>query len=86
MAVRRPQYESENRATAPLIGVFLREDGRQTPHYFTSEAEADRAVPDSVIEEALRLPGVWADLDLEAMLDELDRLRHETEPAPPLSL
>jgi hypothetical protein len=41
------------------------------------------------IQRALSLIGAWKDLDNEDRpdpLDELDRIRHESKPSPPLSL
>jgi hypothetical protein len=59
--------------------------------YFTSEDEADRALAhdQASIERALSLAGAWAELDVEDgpdPLDELDRMRHQSKPTPPLSL
>jgi hypothetical protein len=36
--------------------------------------------------EARPLAGAWADLDWEEALDELDRIRHESDPTPPIDL
>jgi len=85
MAVRRRQEEHEGSDEA-LIGVFLEENGLEVVRYFTSVAEAERAIPASAIEEGLQLAGAWEDLDIEQMLDELDRIRHESRPTPPFSL
>jgi hypothetical protein len=38
------------------------------------------------IEETLALAGSWRDLDFDDMLKQLDRIRHESKPTPPLQL
>ncbi len=67
----------------PLIGV-LDADLHQV-RYFTTEEEADAALA-AAVADALSLAGVWRDLDWEAVEEDLDRLRHESQPTPPLSL
>ena len=59
--------------------------------YFTSEEEADKALSRDTasIQRALSLAGAWKHIDDEGgpdMLDELDRMRHETKPTPPFEL
>ena len=81
---------STNRSQ-PLIGVPTGEGENEVVQYFSSEAEADSAqVSDEVsIQRALSLAGAWKHIDDEGgpdMLDELDRMRHETTPSPPLEL
>lgn len=51
--------------------------------YFITEEDADAALRDDALEEALPLAGVWSDLAWEAMEDGLDWLRHESRPMPP---
>jgi hypothetical protein len=36
--------------------------------------------------EARALAGVWADLDWGDVVDQLDRIRHESEPTPPIEV
>lgn len=38
------------------------------------------------IEDTLALAGSWSDLDWDDMIRELDRIRHESTPTPPISL
>jgi hypothetical protein len=38
------------------------------------------------IEETLALAGAWKDLDFDDMLEQLDNIRHESKPTPPLAL
>ena len=79
------------RGSQPLIGVATHQGVEEVVHYFTSEEEADQAVAqDSAsIDRALRLIGAWEHLDREDgpdVLDELDRIRHESRPTPQLEL
>ena len=79
------------RRDQPLIGVPIRQGADEVVQYFTSEAEADRALAheSADIERVPRLIGAWEHIDAEEgpdMLEELDRLRHESKPSPPLEL
>ena len=78
------------RADDPLIAIPFVEDGEEMVRYFTSEEDADRALDrEESIQRALSLAGAWQDLDDEDgpdPLDELDRIRHESKPSPPLRL
>ncbi|MFN0071017.1 MAG: hypothetical protein ACKVVP_05950 [Chloroflexota bacterium] len=68
----------------PLIAVPLDIGGREAVCYFADEAAADAAsAPDSV-QQALAVIGAWRDIDSEDALDMLDRIRHESEPTPPI--
>jgi len=70
----------------PLIGIPFAEEGHEVVRYFTGEEEADRAVADQEVQDALRLAGAWSHLDWEAMVEALDRIRHESTPTPPIEL
>ena len=71
----------------PLIGVFAPdEQDAETVTYFTDEDEADQVVTDAAAQAALALAGAWADLSWEEIEAGLDRIRHESEPTPPLEL
>lgn len=54
----------------------------------TPEGQADKEPqrpPDQdAVQKALGLDGAWSDLDWEEALDELDRIRHESKPTPPI--
>jgi hypothetical protein len=69
----------------PLIGVITRENGKDVTRYYTDEDEADAAIPPTV-QRALELLGAWSDLDWEEAITELDRIRHESRPTPPIDL
>ena len=67
------------------------EGSEEVVHYFSSDEEADRAFPRdrASIQRALSAIGAWKHVDEEGgpdMLDELDRMRHETKPTPPFEL
>ena len=70
----------------PLIGLLLEENGELVERYFSSEEDARAAISDAAIQHALDVAGAWSDIDLDEMLDELDRIRQESPPSPPLDL
>jgi hypothetical protein len=71
----------------PLVGVLVDEDGRQVARYFTEDRGTD-APPgsDETLQAALAVIGAWSDLDWEEFSTELDRIRHESQPTPPIDL
>lgn len=74
----------------PLIGIPLEENGREFVRYFTDEAEADKAMASHRHKDVRHLAGAWkrADPNLgwDEVADELDRIRHESKPTPPIDL
>jgi hypothetical protein len=70
----------------PLIGIILEENGQEVTCYFADEAAADAATTPADIQAALAAIGSASDLDFDEMLDELDRIRHESKPTPPIDL
>lgn len=81
-----PDDEPITPSQQPLIAVFLEEDGREVDRYFTSEEEADAALPPDAIEQALALAGAWADLDWDEAERELTRMRQQSKPSAPIEL
>jgi hypothetical protein len=73
-------------ADQPLIGILVREDGRDVVRYFADEDEADAYSTPASVQRALDLAGAWADLDWDEMEAALDRIRHESVPTPPIEL
>lgn len=69
-----------------LIGVVIRQNGRETTRFFADEEEADAALPSSATDDALRLAGAWDDLSWEELADGLDRIRHDSPPSPALEV
>lgn len=74
------------RPDQPLIGVVVEEHGQEVVRYFAGEAEADAAISDEAVQEALNLAGAWSDLDWEELETALDQIRHESKPTPPIEL
>ena len=70
----------------PLIGVITEEQGREVVRYFTTEADADQALVEDTTPAVLALAGAWSDLGWEELEQALDRIRHESQPTPPLSV
>lgn len=70
----------------PLIGIPFQENGKEIIRYFSEEEVADKAVSEDATQKALSLAGAWSDLDWEDMAKELDRIRHESTPTPPIEL
>ena len=70
----------------PLIGIPFEENGHEVVRYFAGEEEADQAVADQEVQDALSLAGAWSHLDWDDMVDTLDRIRHESTPTPPIKL
>ena len=69
-----------------MIGIPFEEQGQEVVRYFTDEKTADAAVPHSTTQAALRVIGAWSDMDWEEMIEALDRMRHESQPTPPIEL
>ena len=67
----------------PIISIPDRDDPTKWRHFFTEE-EADSYVTPEDIARARAVAGAWSDLDLDEMLDALDRIRHESVPTPPI--
>ncbi len=70
----------------PLIAIPMTEDGQAVTYYFTDEAAAAAVLSQQVIQAALDTAGAFSDLDWEETLAELDRIRHESKPTPPIDL
>ena len=84
MAEQHPQSVT-GQPESPLIGVPVERQGHEHVVYFVAEDDADQALQQYADRPAIKLAGVWRDLDTEEMLRELDRLRHETKPTPPVT-
>lgn len=70
----------------PLIGIPFYENGREVVYYFFSDEEVDAFLGEQAVQNALALAGCWNDLDADEMFEELDRIRHQSVPTPPLEL
>ena len=74
------------RADQPLVGVIVQENGTEMVRYTMGEPASDHPGRQQSIQRALDLAGAWSDLDFDRMLDELDRIRHESQPTPPIDV
>ena len=70
----------------PLIGIPTKEDGEEVISYFTDDDDAAAAASPAGVLRALSLLGSWNDIDTPDALDQLDRIRHESTPTPPINL
>lgn len=70
----------------PLVGVPMRENGREVVRYFAEGPGEDTSLPPDVLRRARAAIGSWSDMDWEETKAALDRIRHESEPTPPIDL
>jgi hypothetical protein len=76
----------QNHTHSPLIGIIVEEKGEEIVRYFTDEKAADAAVSQQTTQDALSVIGAWSDLDWDETVAALDRIRHESQPTPPIKL
>lgn len=68
----------------PVIAIPLIDNGREVVQYAVeTETTTSDSLPDSV-QDALDLVGVWNDLDWDETVEALERIRHESQPTPPI--
>ena len=70
----------------PLVGVPGRENGREVVRYFVDDPVAPAALPPDVLRRARAAIGSWGGMDWGETKAALDRIRHESEPPPPIDL
>ncbi len=74
-------------ADQPLIGVLVEEGGRRIVRYsIDGPAIASDAASAVRLQSALSVIGAWSDLDWVELSSDLDRIRHETPPTPPIEV
>jgi hypothetical protein len=70
-----------------VVAIPRTEDGREVVRYVIETESptlaADNQRPESV-RVALSLAGAWHDLDWDETVEALDRIRHESQPTPPI--
>lgn len=82
---RRPALSLAIQPDQPLIGLPIPdESGTETFRFFADEATAESAAQPYRTTSAADLAGVWSDLDWDEMEQELDRIRHDSVPTPPI--
>jgi 2'-5' RNA ligase len=67
-----------------LILIPDDEAGELVTRVFADVDDARRWVDERRKQSALNAIGAWSHLDADEMLDALDRIRHESQPTPPI--
>jgi hypothetical protein len=67
-----------------LFGVPFDEDGQEQVRYFTEATASSQGIDSEDMRQALSVIGAWSDLDWDQAFEELDRIRHESRPTPPI--
>ena len=81
-ATQQPIFTTRGRQ--PLIAIPVEENGEEVVYYFNSYKEADAFTKKhNSVQKALAAAGAWSDLDFDEMLNELDKIRHRSNPTPP---
>jgi hypothetical protein len=68
-----------------LVAKIVRDGDREVTHYFVEEPNAP-VVAEEIMQAALDAIGSWSDLDWDETAAELDRIRHQSIPTPPIEL
>ena len=71
------------RSTEPLVAIFVEEAGEEVVRYFPEDV-ADATTSDEATRAALAAIGSCSDLEWDRWAAELDRIRHESPPTPPI--
>lgn len=72
-------------ADQPLLGVVKAEGGRQRVRCFAgNDASGSAEDADEALRAALAVIGAWSDLDWEEFSNDLDHIRHDSGPTPPV--
>jgi hypothetical protein len=65
-----------------LIAIPIEENGREAVRYLVEEEPVSTTTLPNTVQDALSLAGAWSDLDWDATVEALDRIRHESTPTP----
>ena len=68
----------------PVVATPLIENGREVVHYAVDTKTHTSARRPGSVQDAVNLAGVWSDLDWDETVEALDRIRHESQPTPPI--
>lgn len=85
MSREHPPQSLTTHSREPLIGVLMDEDGQEVVRYFAGDVPAQPS-SDAALRAALSVIGAWSDLDWDEFSADLDRIRHESRPTPPIDL
>lgn len=80
----QPGAELLARLHQPLIGVVDVDGSEETVRYFCAVQEADDALTTEAPDDERSLAGIWSHLSWDDMVRELDRIRHDSVPTPPI--
>jgi len=72
------------RSNEPLVAIFIEEDGQAMVRYFIDDQLSTSPHPSADVQAALAAIGSCSDLNWDSWAGELDRIRHESPPTPPL--
>ncbi len=70
----------------PVVATPLIEDGREMVSYAVETGIAAPTDLTDSMRDALSLASAWSDLDWDEAVEALDRIRHESQPTPPVDL
>ena len=65
---------------------LLREKSQDVALLTPVDTERKQQTNSQAIEATLALAGSWKDLDFDDMIEQLDHIRHDSKPTPPLEL
>jgi len=75
------------RPEQPLTGILVEEDGQRVVRYSTDDPAAlPGPAAQARLQAALGVIGAWSDLDWDEFSRDLDRIRHESPPTPPIEV
>ena len=84
-AERLPHHSIALDSNRPLIGVFP-DDDTELVHYLAEDPAEPLQSPSAGARDALTVIGAWSDLDWDELAESLDRIRHQSQPTPPIDL
>ena len=80
----RPNPELIASRKQMVFAIPIDEDGIDGTRFVVEDADASPTADDESTQQALSVIGAWRDLDWEQAFAELDRIRHESRPTPPI--
>ena len=86
MARREPSNPTylDHRPGQPLIAITWQDGDEEITRYFVDEEAAREFRARQPGASALSVLGAWSDLDWDEFVEEIDRIRHESKPTPPI--